>query len=303
MPTQPSQSPEEQDEGLPSFRGMQFFQKTHRRGFTPKIENRSMGYGLFPFARDIAPMRASAVAHLLGMIDANTIPGKTADNLMAMAVVRQMLADVFLEGSFDWFTTSYNFGQVSGRLALQASRSLADLRSHVVSGAHELVERTMDDLMRLAVPEMLDNYLVLDRDPSTDQISDAVGWAYVLWTPDRPGVAAIGVTPDTVMDEIENLQDDYPDLSPFGVLSAWQVADPSTSAKVVEDAVLSAYTGEDVFHKLKPDQDGRFEILTVKERIETSLVEAKQLVLSPWHIDEQMEKSATAEDVSPSFLP
>jgi hypothetical protein len=294
------QSAEGQNDALPPFQSMRFFQKSFKRAFTPPLENRKCGFGLFPISRDVAPLRASAVAHMLELIDRNEVPVKTADNLMAMAVVRQVVGEVFLEGSFDWFTTSYHLGQPSGRLALQASRSLAALREHVVSGAHEQAERAMDDLARWAVPEMLDTYLLLDGDPETDEIEDAVGWAYMLWTPDRPGQAAIGVTKDTIMDEIENLQADYPGLAPFGVLSAWQVVDPDLAATVVENELMFAYTGEDVFHELAPHEDGKFEILAVKERIETSLVAANQLVLSPWHLEEQIATEQAEEEAAPS---
>lgn len=294
------QSADGHNDDLPTFHGMRFFQKSFKRAFTPPVDNRNVGFGLFPVSRDVGPLRASAVSHMLELLDRNEVPAKTADNLMAMAVVRQLVGEVFLEGSFDWFTTSYHLGQPSGRLALQASRSLAALREHVVSGSHEQAARAMDDLARWAVPEMLDTYLLLDQDPETDEIEDAVGWAYMLWTPDRPGLAAIGVTNDTVMDEIENLQADYRSLAPFGVLSAWQVVDPDLAASIVENELMFAYVGEDVFHDLPPHENGKFEILSLKERIETSLVSANQLVLSPWHLEEQIATEQVAEEAAPS---
>lgn len=291
------------NEMLPPFRGMSFFQKVFKRAYTPAVESRGLGYGLFPCPKDAAPLRRSAVSHMLSLLDDGRVPAKTADNLMAMAVVREMMTDVFREASFDWFTTSYNLGQPSGRLALQASRSLSALREHVISGDAVLALQAMDELSRWAVPEMLDSYLLLDENPDTDEIEEAVGWAYMLWSPDLPGVAAIGVTEGTVMEEIENLGEDYPDVSPFGVLSAWQVADPAHAAEIVENELMFAYTGKDVFHDLGPRPEGNFEVLSLKERVETALVRAGQLVLSPWHIEEQLEAAAvqeTAQEAAPA---
>lgn len=277
--------PIDETQTLPSFRGMSFFQKVHKRAYTPLVEQRGIGFGLFPFARDVAPLRRSAVSHLLGILDSGSVPAKTADNLMAISVVKEIVTDVFKESSFDWFTTSFHLGQPSGRLALQAARSLGTLREHVVSGASHLAEEVLSDLSLWALPDMLDTYLTLDTDPDSTEVEEALGWAYMLWSPDRPGHAAIGVTDGTVMEVLEDLEQDYPHLAPFGALSAWQVADATSAAQLVEDALEFAYTGDDVFHELTPREEGNFEILSFKERIEDTLSASRQLVLSPWHFD------------------
>lgn len=180
----------------------------------------------------------------------------------------------------DWFYRSYKLGHPSHLLARKVTERLADLQVHIAGGEFEAAEEELQFLSSEAVADMLDNYLTLADDNSRPPEPEQ-GWAYLAWRPDYPNSVFVGSGEGTMHEILSDLsaRERTKGLK-FGLLSAWLVHDPEHADRTIH----GLWTTE-------PSANGRYNSVNFQraaKEIEGALLSTDNVVLSPWHIDDDM---------------
>jgi hypothetical protein len=236
------------------------------------------GYGLnYPTYRE---PEAAQFARIRDFIQSGDPESEVVTRIGDLRSVSEYFARAATAHRPDWFYRSYKLGHPSHLLSRMVTEKLADLQVHIASGEFEAAEEELQFLSSEAVADMLDNYLILSdeksRPPEPEQ-----GWAYLAWRPDYPNSAFVGSGEGTMHEILTDLtaRERTKGLK-FGLLSAWLVHDPEHADRTIHDLWAA-----------KPSANGRYNSVNfdrAAKSIEGALLATDNLVLSPWHIDDDM---------------
>jgi len=233
------------------------------------------GYGTLPVSEREWTARIAAAQIVLGILDGERNLDNDAKALEAISVVKGLFSRIALGDCYDWFSVSRQMGHPSAEFSREVSNDLARLRSYIVRGSREGMERSLDRLRATPAADCVAEFLSITRDgahPSAEE-----GWAYILWSSTERDLFHIGAAGGTVDDVLKRLRSEHPEHDPFGVMAAWLVEDAVDAYYMLRDALGADMVGNGFY---------RTDLGLAKQKISEGLTARDLLVLSPWHGDE-----------------
>lgn len=247
-------------------------------------------YGLnLAFQGDTAAAHFKALSRSLALIDSKDVPWQSEAHVNDLGLVSNMFARIYTADRGYWFSQSYAFGHPSHVISKLAAENLYRLRYGIARGDSEAVNETKAFLEREAVTDMIDTCINMGKGkmPPNEQ-----GWAYIAWSSDDPQVIAAGAS-DGYMGNIlsEISSQNNKNARNYGPMAAWLVNDCKAA-----DAVIAETFAQSVY---RPG----FYVTNLgwaKRQIEDALISTGNLVISPWHVDDEeayARLNLTAEEV------
>jgi hypothetical protein len=246
------------------------------------------GFGRAPIHRNLREIRRMAVTITLQLFDADAPEIKPATS-NALATVAELFQEAGLEDSNEWYTIHKLFGQPSAWLCLRMGDKLLEARSCLSEGDAARARDILYELHDDALPEMLESYLNTTKHQNPTSHDEPDGWAYVLWSSDEPDGVIMAATELTIDEAIAHIT--TPRGHPLGVLAAWQVYRPEIAAKRIS-ALYGDLRIDGDMYVVERGATGAATLGSIKDVIETMLVQEQLLVRSPWHFEERPDTTA-----------
>lgn len=232
----------------------------------------SGNYGRIP-AKEY-PEESLAVVRIRDLILAREIRDNPAVLIKDLSYIGKIFNRAQAANFSDWFLQAFRMGHPSHLLARTVTETLATLQNCIARDDLSSLIACVDFLHDEAVVEMLENYIDLQK----GQVQPLeTGWAYLVKINGDSGLI-VGAGDGTMYDAIHEISaDNRKRSSDISLLGAWLVHDPQAAAS----AISEEFSGQ-------INRRGRLfaNIARVTERIEGALMGSENLVLSPWHADD-----------------
>lgn len=199
------------------------------------------------------------------------------DDCKALRLLSNQFAAIYTAQPGDWFSTSQIFGHPSQLLAQRIAQEFRILESAATSNDAVLAQSAGDFLRDEAVVEMLDNAIEIAKGNTS---GPETGWAYIAWSPDTMVFYGIGAKDGRIEDILAEVSEDHRRKPrQLGLLAAWHVHDPEMADAELKGMLARHATTNGYYHKIS--------LKRVRDSIDKMLVETDNLVVSPWHADEE----------------
>jgi hypothetical protein len=252
--------------------GQQRLQVSDRILELPKDDYPRIGYGMFP--PKTYEQQAIAVARTIDLI----LSGKPNERDQVHITDINHVGKIFDRSQAacfgDWFRQSASIGYPSHLLARRVTETLASLQRHLDGRDYSGAKNDLDFLHDEAVTEMLENWISVhkgERGPVER------GWAYLAWKSGRGDRVIPGVGNGNMTEILARLaKGDSRGESNYGLVRTWLVHDPASARDSLRE-VIAERSG-----------DSSLDLGRMSDEIEVALLQADNLVLSPWHVDDEM---------------
>lgn len=202
-----------------------------------------------------------------------------------------------------WFVQAQTIGNPSHVLARAVTETLTAAQAAITNRDEAALRNALDFLHDEAVTEMLENYITLAKGGSQP---DEDGFAYLAWTADHRPEITVGASSGNMAAILADLgsRSGIGGRRTWGVLGAWLVHDPEMAQAHIDRMFELKGTGirGSTAYLHERAKEG------IKE-IEAMLISTDNLILSPWHVDDEaafgrlgIVKSKRRGEVVPSRL-
>lgn len=176
----------------------------------------------------------------------------------------------------DWFLQSFRLGHPSHLLARAVVEELSALQASLARRDQSASRKSLAFMSQEAVVEMFDNYIGLAKNvvPAEEK-----GWAYLAWRSEANLCLFPGAAEGAMYEILDGLatRNAWREHG-FGLVGAWLVHDPEFAAATIRE----------IFAEFPSKRGGYLLNLgSMSDAIENALVASDNLVLSPWHVDDE----------------
>jgi hypothetical protein len=226
------------------------------------------------FDADKRPRAVASVTLGLESLLGENVPWMSVPHMDALAFLVTAFSTMFTAATPDWFSISRCFGHPAHALSKTIYMDLHLLRHGLAIDDAALVKETAERLADDAVVEMLESARDALQGAATPEEKD---WAYIAWSPVEPGMIAAGARLGVLEDIMWELPKAQKGSRAYGPLAAWLVHDVDAAALAVAKAMSGQPCKNDLYVA---------NLNKARGRIEAALIADRNLVLSPWHVED-----------------
>lgn len=244
----------------------------------------SPGYGMSPLkgAQKTAVEYFMSVTRTRDLVITGKLTSEPAVRLTDLKRVAYMFDCAQAAHRPGWFLLAQNLGYPSHLLARAVTEKMSAAQIAIENGDKTALKNALDFLHDEAVVEMLDNYIELAKGI---RVQPEQGFAYLAWTADDRPELAVGASSSSMPEILAELGsgDRVGRERNWGVLGAWLVHDPELAAT----KIAQMFEGEGSRVAGSAVYVGERARAATKD-IEAMLISTSNLVLSPWHVDDDL---------------